>query len=313
MTLELARYDRPRWEAIKVLVLDSVASPHSKRAYSTALDGFFEWYGAAPRPGFTKAVIQAHKSHLESRGLAPASINVRLAAIRKLAMEAADNGLMAPELAAGISRVRGARRQGVRLGNWLSARQAEDLINSPDASALKGRRDRALLAVLIGCGLRRSEAAALTIEHIQQRSGRWVIADLVGKHGRIRSVPMPAWAKAVIDVWTADARIDSGPVFRSLNKGGRLSGGTLADKAVATIISGYAKPLGLEVSAHDLRRTYAKLAHQGRAALEQIQLSLGHASLVTTERYLGVRQDLADAPCDHLGLNVSQQVRGLLE
>jgi integrase len=55
---------------------------------------------------------------------------------------------------------------------------------------------------------------------------------------------------------------------------------------------------------HDLRRTFAKLAHKGKAALEQIQLSLGHASVTTTERYLGVRQDLTDAPCDHLGLTV---------
>jgi integrase len=53
---------------------------------------------------------------------------------------------------------------------------------------------------------------------------------------------------------------------------------------------------------HDLRRTFAKLAHKGDAPLEQIQLSLGHASIQTTERYLGVKQSLSDAPCDHLGL-----------
>jgi integrase len=104
-----------------------------------------------------------------------------------------------PELAAGIQRVKGAKRQGVRMGNWLTHKQAEDLINAPDPNRLKGKRDRALLAVLIGCGLRRSEAAALTFAHIQQREGRWVIVDLIGKHGRVRSVPMPSWAKVAID------------------------------------------------------------------------------------------------------------------
>ena len=112
---------------------------------------------------------------------------------------------------------------------------------------------------------------------------------------------MPSWAKSAMDFWTEAAGVAQGRVFRPINKGGRISGQSLTDKVVAHVILSYAAPLGLKVAAHDLRRTYAKLAHQGRAALEQIQLSLGHASLLTTERYLGVKQDLTDAPCDHLG------------
>ena len=299
-------YNPPRWEALKSLVLDSVGSEHTKRAYATAISEFLAWYRAELRPPFSKAVVHAHRTYLvEERGLSPASINIRLSALRKLAVEAADNGLLPPELATGIVRVKGVRNQGVRLGNWLTVRQAEKLINAPDTSRLKGKRDRALLAVLIGCGLRRSEAAALTVDLVQQREGRWVIVDLVGKHGRVRSIPMPPWAKAGIDRWTEAAGIAVGRIFRSVNKGDRISGETLSDKAVAHVIRSYADPLGLEVAAHDLRRTYSKLAHQGRAPLEQIQLSLGHASLLTTERYLGVKQDLADAPCDHLGLRLS--------
>jgi site-specific recombinase XerD len=107
-----------------------------------------------------------------------------MSAIRKLAAEAADNGLLAPELAAGISRVKSAKSVGIRMGNWLSARQAQTLLNTPDITTLKGLRDRAILAVLLGCGLRRSEAANLSFTHLQQRDGRWCIVDLVGKHGR---------------------------------------------------------------------------------------------------------------------------------
>lgn len=132
-------------------------------------------------------------------------------------MEAADNGLLDPEIAAGISRVKGAKRQGIRIGNWLTLPQAREFLAAPDLSTLKGKRDRTILATLIGCGLRRTETAELSVEHIQQREARWVVVDLVGKHGRVRSVPMPAWAKAATDAWTEAAGITSGRVFRAVN------------------------------------------------------------------------------------------------
>jgi site-specific recombinase XerD len=181
------------WQRLKSLVLDSVSSPITKRVYNLGLDEFFEWYGQEPRPGFTKATVAAWRVALEARGLGAVSINVRITAVRKLAVEAADNGLLAPELANGITRVKGVASKGVRLGNWLTAKQAQALLNAPDATTIKGLRDRAILAMLLGCGLRRSEVAALTFKHIQQRDGRWCIVDLVGKHGRIRTVPMPTW------------------------------------------------------------------------------------------------------------------------
>jgi site-specific recombinase XerC len=155
--------------------------------------------------GFCKATVSAWRASLEVRGLGSSSIIIRLLAIRKLAAEAADNGLIAPELAAGIARVKSAKSVGVRTGNWLSVRQAQNLLNAPDTTTLKGLRDRAILAVLLGCGLRRSEVAALTFAHIQQRDGRWCIVDLVGKHGRIRTTPMPNWVKVAIDAWTEAA------------------------------------------------------------------------------------------------------------
>ena len=85
----------------------------------------------------------------------PSSINLRLATIKKLAAEAADN---------------------------------------------------ALLALLLGCGLRRGELAPLGFSAIAQRESRWVIVDLIGKHGRIRTVPMPSWAKAAFDRWAPGRR-----------------------------------------------------------------------------------------------------------
>src|ERR1700693_5101220 len=178
------------WRRLKSLVLDSVSSPITKRVYNLGLDEFFAWFGQEPRPGFTKATVSAWRVALEARGLGSVSINVRITAVRKLAVEAADNGLLAPELANGITRVKGVASKGIRMGNWLSIKQAQTLLNTPDARTTKGLRDRAILAVLLGCGLRRSECAALTFGHVQQRDGRWCIVDLVGKHGRVRTVAM---------------------------------------------------------------------------------------------------------------------------
>ena len=147
-------------------------------------------------------------------GLAPFPFNVRITTARKLAVEAADNGLLAPELANGITRVKGVASKGIRLGNWLSVKQAQTLLNTPDVTTTKGLRDRAILAVLLGCGLRRSEVAALATGHVQQRDGRWCIVDLRGKHGRVRTVPMPTWVKVATDAWTSAAGIAEGYVFR---------------------------------------------------------------------------------------------------
>jgi integrase len=292
---------------IRGLVLDSVASVHSRRAYAKALDDFLRWYAAELRGPFSKAILQQYRGVLDQQGLAASTINVRMAAIRKLASEAADNGLLDPVLAAGIAKVRGVSRHGVRTGNWLTREQARLLLLAPDAAALKGKRDRAMLAVLMGCGLRRAELAALTMNHLQQREGRWVLIDLAGKGNRLRSVPVPNWVKVLIDEWADAARIREGKIFRAINKSGRLWGSGITEKVVWWTVLEYSKPLGFEnLAPHDLRRTCAKLCRASGGDLEQIQLLLGHASIQTTERYLGTKQNLANAVNDHLGIELEK-------
>ncbi len=294
------------WEKLKALVLDSVSSPITKRVYNMALNEFLAWYQQAPRPGFTKTTVSAWRVSLEERKLGSSSIIIRMSAIRKLAAEAADNGLLAPELAAGISRVKSAKCVGIRVGNWLSLRQAQALLSAPDTATLRGLRDRAILAVLLGCGLRRSEVAALTFAHVQQRDGRWCIVDLVGKHGRVRTAPMPNWVKVAIDAWTSAATAETGQVFRPVNRADRVSGEVLSEKVVWQLIKPYAEAAGIPgIAPHDLRRTRAKLCRAGGGELEQIQMHLGHASVQTTERYLGTRQDLVHAPNDAIKLRVA--------
>jgi integrase/recombinase XerD len=238
------------WNRLKALVLDSVSSPITKRVYNLGLDEFFEWFGKEPRPGFTKATVSAWRVALEARGLGSISINVRITAVRKLAVEAADNGLLAPELAAGITRIKGVRAKGVRIGNWLSMRQAQTLLNTPDATT--------------------------------------------------------TWTKVAIDGWTSAGGLTGGPVFRPVGRRDTISGERMSEKVVWQLLRPYAEAAGLAgIAPHDLRRSCAKMCRAAGGDLEQIQLLLGHASVQTTERYLGTKHDLVNAPNDGIRLRVA--------
>jgi integrase len=245
--------------------------------------------------------VQAYRAWLDSKGLAPSSINLRLSAIRKLASEAARSGLLETAVASAIRDVPNIPVRGIRAGKWLAWEEAKELLNAPSADTTRGRRDRALLSVLIACGLRRAELTRLRWEDLQLRDGRWVFVDLIGKGRRVRSVPVPLWVKQALDSWHEAASTKEGPIFRRVHAGGSVGDKPLTEKAIWGIVNDYAPALGLgAIAPHDLRRTCAKLCRAKGGELEQIQFLLGHASVVTTERYLGSRQNLRVAVNDTL-------------
>jgi site-specific recombinase XerD len=290
---------------LKRLALAGVSSEETRRAYGRALTDFLLWFQAEPRGPFARAVVREYRAKLEADGLAPSSVNVRLSAIRKLAAESADAGFLSGEAAAGIAQVRGAAQRLTMVGNWLERDQAAALLQAPDPTTLRGKRDRAVLGLLIGCGLRRAELANLEVAGIQQREGRWVLIDLIGKGKRVRTVPLPAWGKRLIDEWLAAAGLTDGKVVRAIDKGGRLRGVGVTSKVIWSIVLRYACRIGIpNLAPHDLRRTCAKLCRAAGGDLEQIQLLLGHASIQTTENYLGTIQNLAEAINDRMGLDV---------
>ena len=288
----------PRLLELKRMVLDSVVSANSKRNYAQALDGLFLF--SAGRP-LTRALLMEWRATMEEQ--APSTVNVRLSAVRKMVSEARRNGILGAEEAANLTDIPNIRQQGTRLGNWLTKEQTRELLMVPARNTLKGKRDYAILALLVGCGLRRKELAGLDVEDIQTRENRWVIADLRGKGGRIRTVAVPVWVKNGINVWLTASRIEEGRLFRSVKKGGKKIGESLGDWAVWAIVEQSAKEIGIErFGAHDLRRTCAKLCRKAGGDLEQIKFLLGHSSIQTTERYLGSEQEIAVAVNDSLGL-----------
>jgi integrase/recombinase XerD len=259
------------------MVIDGLESRNSKVAYAHALTEFLSWYQAeGGNTGLNKATVQRWIARIRTAGFSASTVNLRLAAVRKLAQEAADNDFLPASIAQGIQRVKGVKRSGVRAGNWLTRDQAEQLINAPSRNTLKGKRDRAVLSLLVGCGLRRSELSDLTFGHIQQRDSRWALVDICGKGERIRTVPMPSWAKVAIDEWTVAAGLSSGRVFRPVNKAQRLTKERIRPETILKIVSEYGRQIGVpKLAPHDLRRTYAKLAHRGPCGTRADSVKLG--------------------------------------
>jgi site-specific recombinase XerD len=221
--------------ALCQMVLKAVVSPHTRRNYAKALDEVFAFSELRKQP-LSRDLLMEYRAQMIDRELSPSTINVRLAAVRKLIEEAKRNGILGAEQAAQMADIPNIRQQGTRLGNWLTREQAKELLTVPNRDTLKGKRDVAILALLVGCALRRAELAALKMEDIQQREGRWVIADLRGKGGRIRTVAIPMWVKLLMDTWTTAAGHSAGRLLRPVSKGGRVVGEELSDWAVWSVV-----------------------------------------------------------------------------
>ena len=294
----------PDLDHCKRAVLNSLGSPASRRVYEYAIDQFIAWYCSEPRLAFNRIVVVRYRMHLESRGLAANTINQQLAAVRRLAHEAADAGLLSPELAAGISRVKGVKQLGFRAGNWLSAEESSEVLQHAYGSSLRAKRDYAMLAMLFGCGFRRSELVGLEMGEIQMRQGHWAVVDLIGKGGHIRTVPIPQWVKAALDQWTVATGVTEGRIFRAVARTDKIWGQGISQNVVWYVVRTCCERAGLEnIAPHDLRRTCAKLCHSSGGELEQIQFLLGHASVQTTERYLGCKQNLGHPVNDRFHLS----------
>ena len=243
----------PRLLRLKQMVVDAVTADNSKRNYAKALDHLFAF--AAGRP-LCRELLLEWKASMEK--LSPSTVNIRLSAMRSLVAEARRSGALSSEEAETLTDIPNVKQAGTRMGNWLTREQAKELLAVPDRSTLKGKRDYVILALLVGCALRRTELAELEVETIQQREGRWVLADLEGKGRRIRTVAVPIWVKNGIDAWTSAAGVKDGRLLRPILKGGKVrkvKGESLSDWAVWSVVEQTAKQIGIEnFGAHDLRR-----------------------------------------------------------
>src|SRR6185503_18396505 len=245
------------------LAVGSLPSPSSRRAYSSQIRSFL-----ASGTSLTREGVQSHLQRLRAAGAGPSTLALSLAAIRLLAREANIREQLSDATMSAIERIKGDKRKGERVGNWLDLEQVKLLLRVAEN---RGSRDAAILAVMLGCGLRRAEVAALTWQHWQDRAGRRCIVDIVGKGQRIRTVPCPPWAASYIEEWRSEC--DNKPHCGILTQ----SVFGLSAQGIFYVVRDCARLAGFpDVRCHDLRRTCAKLNREGGAPIEQVQRILGH-------------------------------------
>ena len=292
-------------QTVQKIVLNGLHSPLSKRVYRMAIQNFLVYWVEQGMPIPDKLFLQTYIFEKQDQGLSSSSLNLRLSAIKNFAREAADLNIWPYEVPTVFSRVKKIPTRGTRNGNWLTLEQAQKLIDAPNVKTLKGKRDRAILSILLGCGLRRAELASLTLNHLQQRHHVWVLANILGKRNKLRTVVIPDWAMRALNVYIQAAKISNGHIFRPVVKSDKIHGEVITTKTLYRVVKIYATKCGFpEVAPHDLRRTYAKLAYKNGAKLDQIQINLGHESLTTTQKYLGIELDLEDGPGSYLDIKI---------
>jgi len=279
-------------------------NPSTAKRYRQRLERFKSFMQGRE---LNKVALADFKKYLALEGSSPATVNAHLSAIRRLLDELVEMGVIPAVTAWRLSGIRGARNKGVRLGRWLTPSQAQQLLQAPDRKVLRGTRDVAILATLLFTGLRRQELCSLQIKHIRQIDAHWAIVNLIGKGGKVRTVKLPAAVKRIIDAWlVASGRVlnPESFVFVAMKKGGKIDGESLSAQGVYNIVKKYAEQIGVEISAHDLRRSFARMAYDNGADLGQLSLRLGHESVQTTEKYIGVRLNLDDDPSDYIKLKL---------
>jgi len=270
VTAELMVRPPPALSELTDRALQTCPSPNTRRVYRGRLLTYLEHCGGR----LDRDSVLDHMAWMKRTGSPPSMIAQTVSAIKCLAREAEVQGLLPALDAYGIDRVKPPRVKGVRRGNWLTLEQCQALISMPGRSELLGLRDAALIALMLGCGLRRSEAAEMTWDCYQEREGRMMLVDFRGKGGRLRTIPVAEWVRRDLDAW------------RAVNPSTRVFG--IGAGQIWSLVRKYAAMAQIpQLAPHDLRRTLAHLMRRAGAELEQIQAILGHSSISTTERYLG--------------------------
>lgn len=261
-------------------------APNTQRAYSTYISEYLRMKIPVTREG-----ISAWLAKRKQYGTGAVTINVALAALKLLAREAWIRGLMVGDCYHAIDDVKSEKVLGQRLGQWTDETGVERLLES-----CIDNRERAIIAIMCGCGLRRSEVCALKWGQYREASGRMVLADIIGKGGRIRSLGVPEWAAQMIEAYRGDEADPNAPVFPSNARIGQIGANKhLTPFGLVTIIQKICDRAGAELQklrCHDLRRSFAGMAQSGGAEIQMIKQALGHSSIVTTERYLNQVQNL---------------------
>lgn len=189
----------------------------------------------------------------------------------------------------------------------LSKGEAKRLLAAVDTSTNKGKRDYALLMILIYGGIRRSECAAITLQDITLKQEHYVLTIQSGKGDKARDVPLrPDVFRAIRAYLEATNRSNDSPqshLFTGFVKGQKATQRGITDRQIANIVEGYAARAGVHATPHDLRASAITFFIDTKAPLVVVQRLVGHSDPKTTERYYTRKQDLDNSPVYKVDLN----------
>jgi site-specific recombinase XerD len=283
------------WQPIKITVMNGVSNL-TATSYGPSIDDFLNWWFESGESNPIVATTAYRHYLAEERGFKPATANKKLSAIRKLFETAAvfgigkENWPLSFEVSTAIKSIKNIPQHGTTHGTRLNKEQLEALCYAPSGETILGKRDRTVLALLVGCGLRRSEVTNLTWGHLRRDGKVWEIVDLKGKHGRIRTVPVPQWVYDLVLEYSPDKGRDSERIVVSYDRHGNPRG-KITSQSIYRIVVDYSEKLGFGVAPHDLRRSNARYLRDEGVEIENIQHELGHSSSAVTDRYIGREGD----------------------
>lgn len=291
MTAPIPIRSDPGYSATIPAALAGIASPHTRRAYETGIRQLLTWLGGDP---LTADALRGWVDELAVEHSA-ATINLRMAAAKRLCSALEEAGRLDSATAGRIARLKGRKRAGVRLGNWLTEPQIDILLESFGAEP-SGLLDAAIFALLYGAGLRESEAAAFTVENLTRRDGQWLVSIAHGKGDKPRAFAVLDRVAGMLQAWAASASVASGPLLRPVRGGECLSA-----CAIYRRVRAMGERIGVpELAPHDLRRSCGRHIVQNGGEVEQVRLMFGHADTKTTLRYLNLEIDLKNPPAKRL-------------
>lgn len=292
---------------IATFVTNNIPNLATRRAYQRHITDFLSWLAVA-KSGFSRASALSWRTSLIDQGASASHVNQAMAAVKKLTLELAYSGDIEQIVHQGIADIPALPRQGHRLGNWLSEDEANALLGAVKGARTADLRDKAILSLFLGAALRRQELAGLTVSQVVRRDGRTLLANIMGKGSKLRTLALREDVGENLRAYMAVAPHLKGnppadtPLFGRVFKNGQGSRRAgITDQALYDLVKKYAKAAGLEgeIAPHDLRRTAAQMMYLGGAEIVQISKVLGHSSIPITELYLGLTMNL-DNPANDL-------------
>lgn len=272
------------------LYLAELGSREGRRTMRSKLGRVARIFGAASIEGCRWEKMRPQDVHavllsLEKENLSASTINNYLAALKGVAAQAWKEGLMSSET---LQRIRAVKsRRAVRLpkGRCLSMEETAKLLSCHrGTSPIVDARDRAVLSLMLGCGLRRAEVCSLKLDDLDREEKS---ISLIGKGNKERTVFMPEAAFENLLSWLAYRGEAAGPLFTRIYRGGRIMPEKPLSESAVTLILKERLSIAGQKSAtpHDLRRTFATRLIEDGNDLVKVQRAMGHANVQTTARY----------------------------